>query len=130
MFCSGRQIRPVTSTVPAGADESGDSDYESDFVKSPSRKRNYSKPHASGPSASRVAAQNKKSRVSETVLPSTSNSYRRSDSPDYSFDQTVGDIDSSSGSCRTFEPEISNSDSNKTFDGFDVSDIKPPSKSG
>ena len=83
---SGRPIRPVTSTVPAGVDESGDSDYESDLVKSPSKKRNYSKSHASGPSASRVAAQNKKSGVPETVLPSTSNSYRRSDSPDYSYD--------------------------------------------
>ena len=84
--CSGRPIRPVTSIVPAGIDESCYSDYESDFVKSPSRKRNYSKPRASGPSASRVAAQNKKSGVPETVLPSTSNSYRRSDSPDYSDD--------------------------------------------
>ena len=73
---SSRPIRKATSTVPAGIDDSeGDSDYVSDFVKSPSRKRNYSKPHASGPSASRVAAQNKTSGVPETVLPSTSNSY-------------------------------------------------------
>ena len=54
---SGRTIRKVTSTVLAGVDDSdGDSDYVSDFVKSPSRKSNYSKPCASGPSASRVAA--------------------------------------------------------------------------
>ena len=36
---SGRPIRKTTSAVPTGVDESdGDSDYESDFVKSPSRK--------------------------------------------------------------------------------------------
>ena len=73
-----------------GVDESdGDSDYESDFVKSPSRKQNYSKPHASGPSASRVAAQNKRSGVPATVLPSTSNTYKHSDSADCSDKQMV-----------------------------------------
>ena len=128
---SGRPIRKATSTVLAGVDDSnGDSDYVSDFVKSPSRKHNYSKPHASGPSASRVAAQNKKSGVPETVQPSTSNSYKCSDSPDYSGNPTDVDNASSSGSSRTFEPELSDDDSNKTFDGFDPSDIKPPSKPG
>ena len=75
-----------------GVDDSdGDSDYESDFVKSPSRKRNYFKPRASGPSASRVAAQNKRSGVPATVLPSTSNTYKCSDSPDYSDNLTDSD---------------------------------------
>ena len=70
---SGRPIRKPTSAVLTGLNESdGDSNYESDFVKSPRKRRN-SKPCASGPSASRVAAQNKRSGVHTTVLPSTSN---------------------------------------------------------
>ena len=72
----------------------------------------------------------KKSGVPETVLPSMSNSYQQSDSPDYSDDRTDGDLASSSGSSRTFEQEISDSESNKTFDGFDPSDIKTVSKQG
>ena len=116
-----------------GVDESdGDSDYESDFVKSPSRKRNYSKLSASGPSASRVAAQNKRSGVPATVLPSTSNTYQCSDSPDYSGNLTDGDNASvsSSGSSWTFEPDISDGESDKTFVCFDPSDLKLPSKIG
>ena len=128
---SGRPIRKATSTVLTGVDESnGDSDYESDFVKSPGRKQNYSKPRASGPSASRVAAQNKKSGVPATVLPSTSNTYKCSDSPDYSDNPTNNDNASSSGSSHNFEPDISDDESDKTFDGFDPSDLKPPSKLG
>ena len=70
---SGRPIRKPTTAVITGLDESdGDSDYESDFVKSPRKRRN-SKPNASGPSASRVAAQNKRSGVPTTVFSSTSN---------------------------------------------------------
>ena len=130
---SGRPIRKTTSAVLTGVDESdGDSDYESDFVKSLSRKRNYSKPRASGPSASRVAAQNKRSGVPATVLPSTSNTYQHSDSPDNSGNLTDGDNASvsSSGSSRTFEPDISDGELDKTFDGFDPSDLKPPLKMG
>ena len=70
---SGRPIRKPTSAVLTGLNESdGDSDYKSDFVKSPRKRRN-SKPRASGPSASRVAAQNKRIGVPTMVLPSTSN---------------------------------------------------------
>ena len=70
---AGRLIRKPTSTVLTGLNESdGDSDYESDFVKSPRKRRN-SKPRASGLSASTVAAQNKRSGVPTAVLPSTSN---------------------------------------------------------
>ena len=73
----GRPIRKTISTSTTGVDVSDkDSDYESDFVKSPNQKRNHSKRHASGPSASRVAAQNKKSGILVTVLPSTSNIYK------------------------------------------------------
>ena len=113
-------------------DSDGDSDYESHFVKSPSRKQNYSKPRASGLSASRVAAQNKRSGVPATVLPSTSNAYKCSDSPDYSDNLTDGDNASvsSSGSSQTFELDINDGESDKTFDGFDPSDLKPPSKMG
>ena len=81
--CSGRPIRKTTGVLPNVVDTSeNDSDYMSDFVKSPNRKRNLSKPRASGPSASRVASQNRKSGVPLTVLPSASNVYKRSDSPD------------------------------------------------
>ena len=70
---SGRPIRKPANAVPTEIDDTeDDSDYESDFVKSP-RKRKSSKPNASGPSASRVAVQNKRSGVPTTVLPSTSN---------------------------------------------------------
>ena len=69
---SGRPIRKPTSAVLTGLDESdGDSDYKSNIVKSPRKRRN-SKPRASGPSASRVAAQNKRSGVPTMVFPSTS----------------------------------------------------------
>ena len=69
----GRPIRKPTNTVPNEIDETdGDSDYELDFVKSPKKRKN-SKPNASGPSASRVASQNKRSGVPTTVFPSTSN---------------------------------------------------------
>ena len=71
---SGRPIRKTISTSITGLDVSdSDSDYESDFIKSPNRKRNHSKPHAS---------------------------------------------------------EISDGDSDVTFDGFDPSDIKPKPKKG
>ena len=105
---SGRPIRRPTSAVLTGLDETdGDSDYESDFVKSP-RKKGNSKPRASGLSASRVAAQNRRSGVPATVLPSTSN-YQRSDSPEYSDNETDEDNASvsSSGSSHTFEPDLS-----------------------
>ena len=70
---SGRPIRKPTTAVLTGLDESdGDSDYELDFVKSPRKRRN-SKTNASGPSASRVAAQNKRSGVPTMVFSSTSN---------------------------------------------------------
>ena len=129
----GRPIRKTISTSTTGVDVSDkDSDYESDFVKSPNRKCNHSKPHASGPSASRVAAQNKKSGIPVTVLPSTSNIYKQSDSPVYSEYQTDCDNASisSSGSSQTFNPDLSDGDSDVTFDGFDPSDIKPKPKKG
>ena len=37
---------------------------------------------------------------------------------------------SSSSSSWTFEPDISDGESDKTFDGFDPSDLKPSSKMG
>ena len=123
---SGRPIRKPTSAVLTGLNESdGDSDYKSDFVKSPRKRRN-SKPCTSGLSASRVAAQNKRSGVPTTVLPSTSN-YQWSDSPEYSDNRTDGDNASvsSSGSNRTLEPDLSEGESDKTFDGFDEKDLKP-----
>ena len=71
--CSGRPIRkPLKAVLTEIGDTDGDSDYESDFIKSP-RKQNNSKPNASGPSASRVAVQNKRSGIPTTVFPSTSN---------------------------------------------------------
>ena len=41
-----------------------------------------------------------------------------------------GDNVSSSGSSRTFEPKLSDGESDKTFDGFDEKDLKPLPKSG
>ena len=68
----GRPIRKPMNAVSTEIDDTdGDSDYESDFVKSPRKRRN-SKPNASGPSASRVESQNKRSGVPTTVFPSTS----------------------------------------------------------
>ena len=123
----GRPIRKPTYAVPTEIDDTdGDSDYESDFVKSP-RKRKNSKPNASGPSASRVASQNKRSGVPTMVFPSTSN-YRRSNSPVFTDNEMDGDhasLSGSSGSSRTYEPEISDGESDKTFDGFDENDLKP-----
>ena len=70
---SGIPIRKPANAVPTEIDDTeDDSDYESDFVKS-LRKQKNSKPNASGPSASRVASQNKRSGVPTMVLPSTSN---------------------------------------------------------
>ena len=88
----GRPLRRSTGTSYGGlADPNNDSDYESDFIKSPNRKHKFSKPGASGPSASIVAVQNKKTGTPVTVLPSTSGVYNRSDSPDYSEQQTDGE---------------------------------------
>ena len=128
-----RPIRKSTSASYAGvADTKNDSDYESDFVKSPNKKPNYSKPRASGPSASRVAVENKRSGIPVTVLPSTSSVYKRSDSPDYSEHQTDCENTSisSSSSSRTFKLDISDGESDETFDGFDQSDLKPTPKKG
>ena len=126
---SGRPIRKPTTAVLTEIDATdGDSDYESYFVKSP-RKRKNSKPNASGPLASRVAAQNKRSGIPTMVFPSTSN-YQRSDSPEFSDNEMDGDNASSSGSSQSFEPEISDGESDKTFDGFDESDVKPLPKTG
>ena len=78
LSCAGRPIRKSTSASYAGvADSEDDNNYESYFVKSPNKKPNYSKPCASGPSASRVAAQNKRTGTPVTVLPSTSGVYNR-----------------------------------------------------
>ena len=132
----GRPLRKLTGQSYAGiADTETDSDYESDFIKSPNRKQNFSKPHAAGPSASRVAAQNIRTSIPETVLPSTSNGYKRSDSPDYSDQQTEDDEQttrsrSSSGSNQTFKPDISEGESTDTFDGFDENDVNPTPKRG
>ena len=125
----GRPIRKPANAVPTEiGDTEDDSDYESDFVKSP-RKRKNSKPNASGPSASRVASQNKRSGVPTMVFPSTSN-YRRSDSPVFTDNEMDGDHASSSGSSRTYEPELSDGESENTFDGFDENDLKPLPKTG
>ena len=96
---AGRPLRRATSASYASVvdlgDDSGD---DPDFIKSPSRKYNISKPHALGPSASRVGAQNKRTGTLGTVLPSTSGTYNRSDSPDYSEHLSDGENTSNSSS--------------------------------
>ena len=128
---AGRSLRNLTDVTALYAEKTDtDSDYESDFLKSPTRKCNLFKPHASGPSASRVAAQNKRTGTPGTVLPSTMHVYARSDSPDYSENQTDDEniSVSSSGSSQTFEPDLSEGESTDTFDRFDQKDIKTSSK--
>ena len=128
----GRPIRKPANAVPTEIDDTvEDSDYESDFVKSPRKQKN-SKPNASGPSTSRVASQNKRSGVPAMVFPSTSN-YQRSDSPIFMDNEMDGDCASSSGSSgssQTYEPELSDGESDNTFDSFDENDLKPLPKTG
>ena len=81
---AGRPLRKATSAFHESTVDSADnSEKDSDFIKSPGRKQNLSKPRALGPSASRVVAKNKKTSVPATVLPSTSGGYTRSVSPVY-----------------------------------------------
>ena len=69
-----------------------------------------SKPSSSGPSASRIAAQNKR-----TVTPKfglkASNVYKQSDSPTYSI--------TSSGASECYSNHEDDTDSDATFEGFD-----------
>ena len=96
---AGRPLRRATGASYASvADPDDDSDYNSDFVKSLSRKHNISKPRTSGPSVSRVVAQNKRTGIPVTVLPSTSGVYNRSESLDYSEHLTDGENTSTSSS--------------------------------
>ena len=96
---AGRPLRRATGAYYASVVDPGDdSDDDSDFIKSPSRKHNISKPHASGPSASRVGAQNKRTGTPGTVLPSTSRVYNRLDSPEYSEHLPDGENTSNSSS--------------------------------
>ena len=80
---------------------------------------NLSKPSAMGPSASRVAEQNKRTITLGTVLSSTSGVYTRSDSPEFSnhpLDEVDdSSSDSSSGSSQAFQPNLSDGDSHRVF---------------
>ena len=131
---AGRPLRKRSSSTALCADgDNMDSHYESEFVKSPIKKPNLSKPKALGPSASQVAAQNKRSGKPDTSIPSSIQVYVRSDSPVYSKQQTDDEENrsvSSSGSSHTFEPALSEGDSTDTFDGFEQDDLKPLPKKG
>ena len=70
-----------------------------------------SKPSSSGPSASRIAAQNKKTVTPEFGL-KASNVYKRSDSPTYSI--------TSSGASECYSDHDENTDSDATFEGFEL----------
>ena len=130
---AGRPLRKTTDVSYGNVVEPDvDSDNNSDFIKSPSRKHNKSKPCALGPSASRVVAQNKRTGTPGTILLSTMGVYTRSESPEYSDQLSDGEKNSvsSSGSSRTFKPDLSDGASTDTFDRFDDSDVKPKPKKG
>ena len=72
LSCAGRPLRTCSSSATKYTDgDITDSDYDSDFIKSPARKPNRSKPNASGPSASQVAAQNRRSEKPDISIPSS-----------------------------------------------------------
>ena len=130
---AGRPLRTrLTSNAVNAFDDNLDSDNDCDFLRSPIKKPIRSKPSASGPSASRVAAQNKCSEKPDISIPSAIRVYARSDSPVYS-ELDLENIDnyseSSSGSSMSYEPRWSEGDSSDTFEGFGQEDLpaSPPS---
>ena len=88
--------------------DSGESDINDDTTKAGNRV-NLSKPSLSGPSAERIAAQNKRT-VSPVLGVKPNKVYKLSSSPSYSI---------SSSGLSTYRPELSDSDSEATFDGFE-----------
>ena len=136
-ICVSRAGRPLRTRLTANAenafDDYLDSDNDLDSLRSPIKKPIRFTPRASGPSASRIAAQNKHSGIPDTSLPSSIQVYARSDSPVYSECDHESDVDnrseSSSGSSKSYEPSGSDDDSSDTFEGFGPEDVPEPQPS-
>ena len=106
---SGTPLRTTASRQKYAGPEDSDSDVDAVVLKV-DNKTPRSKPSSSGPSASRIAAQNKKTVAPEFGL-KASNVYKRSDSPTYSI--------TSSGASECYSDHDDNTDSDATFEGFD-----------
>ena len=105
---SGRPLRTTVSRQTYVDPEDSDSDVSA-VVPKADNKTPHSKPSSSGPSASRIAAQNKKTVAPEFGL-KASNVYKRSDSPTYSI--------TSSGASECYSDHDEDTDSDVTFEGF------------
>ena len=106
-----RSCRPLRTAAskPTYVDaEENDSDVSTAVLKGENR-TSRSKPSSSGPSASRIAAQNKRTRTLEVGL-KPSKVYKRSNSPTYSI------TSSGASECHSDHDE---NDSDVTFDGFE-----------
>ena len=131
---AGRPLRSRLTVYAENAfDDYLDNDNDSDSLGSPIKKPIRSKPSVSGPSASHVAAQNKRSGIPDTSIPSSIRAYARSDSPVYSECDSENDVDnrseSSSGSSKSYKPSGSDGDSSDTFEGFSPKDLSEPQPS-
>ena len=105
----GRPLRTTASRQMYADLEDSDSDVSA-VVPKADNKTPHSKPSSSGPSASRIAAQNKKTVAPEFGL-KASNMYKRSDSPTYSI--------TSSGASECYSDHDEDTDSDATFEGFE-----------
>ena len=127
---AGRPLRTrLTSNAANAFNDNPDSDKDSDSLRSPIKKPIRSKPSAFGPSASRVAAQNKCSEKPDISIPSSIRVYARSDSPVYSeldLENVDNCSESSSGSSKSYKPTGSDGDSSDTFEGFGKEDLPVP----
>ena len=105
----GRPLRTTASRQTYVDPEDSDSDVSAVVLKA-DNKTPHSKPSSSGPSASRIAAQNKNTVAPEFGL-KASNMYKWSDSPTYSI--------TSSGASECYSDHDEDNDSDATFEGFE-----------
>ena len=108
---SGRPLRATASRQTYVDLEDSDSDMDAVVLKV-DNERPRSKPSSSGPSASRIAAQNKKTVTPEFGL-KANKVYKRSDSPTYSI------TSSGASECYSDHDVDDDTDSDATFEGFD-----------
>ena len=106
---SGRPLQTTVSRQTYADPEDSDSDVSA-VVPKADNKTSHSKPSSSGPSASRIVAQNKKTVAPEFGL-KASNVYKRSDSPTYSI--------TSSGASECYSDHDEDTNSDATFEGFE-----------
>ena len=106
---SGRPLHTTASRQMYMDPADSDSDVSA-VVPKADNKIPHLKPSSSGPSASRIAAQNKKTVAPEFGL-KASNVYKRSDSPTYSI--------TSSGASQCYSDHKEDTDSDATIEGFE-----------